>query len=75
MRIALGSPATGAMQRTTVDTALLDLALDRTEELLSYLADPADAPPVPGRACALCDLLEDCPAGLRQLASGSSDAV
>lgn len=75
VRIAFGSPATGTMQRMTVDTALLDLALDRTEELLSYLADPVSAPPVPGRACALCDLLEDCPAGLRQLSAGSSDSM
>ena len=75
VRISFGSPATGTMQRMTVDTALLDLALDRTEELLSYLADPGAAPPVPGRACALCDLLEDCPAGLRQLSAGSAGSV
>jgi hypothetical protein len=75
VRISFGSPATGTMQRMTVDTALLDLALDRTEELLSYLADPGAAPPVPGRACALCDLLEDCPAGLRQLSAGSPGSV
>ncbi|MFM7061990.1 MAG: hypothetical protein ACKO04_00645 [Actinomycetes bacterium] len=72
VRVALGSPATGTMQRLTVDTALLDLALDRTEELLGYLAEPAAAPPVPGRACAVCDLLEDCDAGLRQLSPGPS---
>ena len=75
VRVALGSPATGTMQRLTVDTALLDLALDRTEELLGYLADPGGAPAVPGRSCALCDLLEDCPAGLRQLSAGPSTVV
>ncbi len=75
VRVALGSPATGTMQRLTVDTALLDLALDRTEELLGYLAEPQGAPAVPGRSCALCDLLEDCPAGLRQLSAGPSPAA
>ncbi|MFM7069980.1 MAG: hypothetical protein ACKOYM_11050, partial [Actinomycetes bacterium] len=69
VRVALGAPATGTMQRTTVDSAMLDLAVDRFEELLSYRADPASAPPLPWRGCAHCDLLDECEAGIVHVAS------
>lgn len=75
VRVALGSPATGRMQRTTVDSALLDLALDRTVELLGYRADPSTAPAVPGRACRSCEVLEDCPEGLARVAGVQASAV
>jgi len=79
IRVALGSPATGRMQRFTVDSGLLDLAVDRTEELLAYRADPSDAPALVNRGCAQCEVLEDCSAGLEHIASyfegpGSSDS-
>jgi len=62
-RITLAAPSRGELVRVEVDDALLTLAVDRVVEHVAYRADPDAAPPVPGRWCNHCHLLEVCDAG------------
>ncbi len=63
LRVTLAAPSRGTLERVEVDDALLTLAVDRLVEHVAQRADPAAAPPVPGRWCTHCHLLEVCDEG------------
>jgi hypothetical protein len=67
VRVSIGSPAAGRVQRFDVDEALTDLAVDRLLEVLRYLAEPSAAPAVPGEWCRHCHLRDVCETGLGHL--------
>jgi hypothetical protein len=69
VRVTVASPATGVRQPFEVGPELLELATDRVVELVSHRADPDGAPPVPGRGCRHCHLLENCDEGLARVGS------
>ena len=63
LRVTLAAPSRGVLERVDVDDALLTLAVDRVVEHVAHRADPDAAPPVPGRWCTHCHLLEVCDEG------------
>lgn len=63
IRVTLGSPATGTMQPVEVNAELLELVTDRVVEVVSHRAAPDQAPPIPGRWCVHCHLLDICSEG------------
>jgi FtsP/CotA-like multicopper oxidase with cupredoxin domain len=67
VRVTIGSPATGRRQPFEVGTELLELATDRVVEVVSHRAAPEAAPPVPGRWCSHCHLLDLCEEGMAQV--------
>ena len=69
VRVTVASPATGVRQPFEVGPELLELATDRVVELVSHRAAPEAAPPVPGRGCRHCHLLEECDEGLARVGS------
>jgi hypothetical protein len=73
VRVSIGSPAAGRVQRFDVDEALTDLAVDRLLEVLGYLSDPSTAPPVAGDWCRYCHLRDVCETGLIHLADRSAE--
>ena len=68
VRVTVGSPATGLMQPIPVTQDLLELAADRTVEMIGLLANPESAGTVPGRWCSYCHLLDQCDEGRTQQA-------
>jgi len=70
VRVTIGSPATGRRQAFDVGSELLDLATDRVVEVVSHRATPEAAPPVPGRWCVHCHLLDVCEEGMEQVGRG-----
>jgi hypothetical protein len=67
VRVTLGSPATGVMTPFPVTAELLELATDRVVEMVRHRAEPAIAPPRPGRWCSHCHLLDLCDEGSEHL--------
>lgn len=67
VRVTVASPATGERRPHAVGSELLELATDRVVELVSHRAAPEGAPPMPGRGCVHCHLLDLCDEGLAHL--------
>ncbi|MHB1139348.1 MAG: hypothetical protein ACYC2O_10365 [Microthrixaceae bacterium] len=63
VRVTLASPASGGREQLAVTSDLLDLAVDRVVEVVGHRADPDQAPPMVGRGCRHCHLLDVCEEG------------
>lgn len=72
VRVTVASPATGVRQPFAVGVELLELATDRVVELVSHRATPETAPPVPGRGCVHCHLLDLCEEGTARVGEVTS---